>query len=130
VFEQHSAFGAASGEGGGGGSPSLDRRRSGKSHGGRGGRGYFVEREILCEDRAFELAQPCRRLQAEVLDHGLARALVRAQGIGLATRPVQRLHEEPPEVLAERVVFDGRLESRDRVARATREDLALEPALD
>ncbi len=69
-----------------------------------------VQRGVLREDRALELAQLLARLDAELLDERRARIAVRRERLRLPAGAVQREHQLGARPLAQRVGLDERLE--------------------
>ena len=52
-----------------------------------------VERWVLREDRCFEISQFGSGTETELFGENLARTVIRAKGVGLATRAIQRDHQ-------------------------------------
>ena len=53
-----------------------------------------VERRILLEDAAMQLAKLCARLQAELVVHPPPKLGVVVERVGLATAAIERQHRE------------------------------------
>ncbi len=84
---------------------------------------------VLHEDRHLDVAQLPTRLDAQVLDEGVARGLVRGQRVRLPTRTVERDHQLSPESLPVRVACDEGLELGD-VDVAAEGELGIDAVLD
>ncbi len=84
---------------------------------------------VLGEDRLLEPLEPDARLDAQLVDQGVARVPVRGQRVGLPARPVQRQHQVAVQVLAQGVLTDQRLQLADQVVVAARDEVGLDPRL-
>ena len=74
-----------------------------------------VERRILAQHPALDLAQRGGRLHAEVVGQRPPERLVTGERLGLPARAVEREHVLRAHVLAQRVLGDQRLEVADRI---------------
>jgi hypothetical protein len=77
-----------------------------------------VERDVLPQDPALELADPRRRLEPELRIQSGAEVAVGGQRVGVATRAVEREHELLAQALAQRVAPRERLELADEIGMA------------
>ena len=84
------------------------RRDAGPSRVARGG---CLERRILLQHAALQLAQRQRRLDADLVQMP-AHVLVGRERVGLAPRPVQRDHQLPARALAQGMPGDELLQLR------------------
>ena len=73
------------------------------------------ERWVLVEDPLLQIAQVRRRIKAHLSNEVVARLLVCAQCLGLASAPVEGKHLLSAEPLAKRMLFGERLEFGDQL---------------
>ncbi len=85
------------------------------------------QRVVLAQDRRLELLQLGARVEAELLDEGLARIAVRRERIGLAPGAVEREHELPARPLAQGLRLDERLELGDELGVAREREVGVDP---
>ena len=78
----------------------------------------------------LELPQLRRGLEAELLDQVAARLLVRAEGLRLTARAVEREHVLSTEALAERVLLAQHLQLGDEFGVSPHRELGFDPRLD
>ena len=69
-----------------------------------------VERRILAQDGALEVAKRCARLEPELTAEHVPGTPVGIERLRLTPGAIQREHEEPAELLAKRVLADEALE--------------------
>jgi hypothetical protein len=96
------------------------RRRDGRRRGRLG---------ILAQDRQLQIAQPRRRLDAQLLVEPPAEALVGGERLGLAARAVEGEHELAVRALAQRVRRDQQLELGDELAGRAAGEIRLDALL-
>ena len=82
--------------------------------------GGEIERGILVENRALELPERERRLDAERLHERAPRIAIRRERVRLPSRAVESEHELGAEALPERVPADQQLELGDELGIARR----------
>ena len=80
----------------------------------------------MAEDRGLEASDRLARLEAELVERRPV-GVVGAERVGMATRGVERAHEELAGPLAQRVLADERLELRDDVGRPPELDVGGDP---
>ena len=83
----------------------------------------------MAEDRGLEAPDRLARLEAELVERRPV-TVVGGERVGMATRGVERPHQELAGPLAQRVLPDERLELRDDVGGAPELDVGREPLLD
>ncbi len=88
------------------------------------------ERRILPQDRPLELAQLRTRVEAELLVEQLLALAIHVQCLGLATRPVQRAHEERARPFLKRVRPHERLQLGDELGTTAEIELRLDATFD
>ena len=93
-------------------------------------RARMGELRVLAEDRGVQFAQPRARLDAELVHEHRAGAAVCLERFGLASRPVERGHQEPAGPFAERMLRHEPLERGDDVDVAPERELRLDPPLE
>ena len=72
---------------------------------------------VVGEDHRFDLPQPWAGLDAELLHEPLSDCAERRQRLGLPAGPVEGVHQQRPQLLAERVLGGKPAQDRDRVPR-------------
>ena len=87
-----------------------------------------VQRRVLLEDGALEVAQFDAGVEPELLVQGLAGVFVGAQRVRLAARAVQGEHQLLVEALSQRQALDELGQVPDRVAVASETQQQLDPA--
>ena len=97
---------------------------------GRGLGGDVIERRILVEDRAFELPERERRLDAERLDERAPRIAIRRERVRLPSRAVEGDHQLGAEALPERVLADQQLQFADELGTRAKREIRLDPLLE
>ena len=95
-----------------------------------GRRRVDVQRRILLEDRALELAQRLAGLDPQLLDQRAACALVHGERVGLAARAVEREHQLPAQPLAQRVLRDQPLELGDELRMTAEREVGVDPVFE
>ena len=88
------------------------------------------ERRILPQDRALELAQLRAGVEAELLVEQALALAVHVQCLGLATRPVQRAHEELTRPLLQRVRPHQRVQLGHELGTTADVELRLDATFD
>src|SRR5205085_7206732 len=82
------------------------------------------------EDRALEILELGTRLDPELLDEQPAAGAVGGERLGLPAGAVERDHELPAELLAQRLLLDERLELGDEPLVPAELELGLDPRLE
>ena len=112
--------------------PDRRRRTSGRGGGAGGGGtgpGRTVQGVLLLEDGLLQPEEAGPRLDAQLLAQHGAAPLVPAQGVGLATQPVEAEEERDPHPLPEPVEGDRRLGLGHGAGRVARTEERLEALL-
>ena len=95
-----------------------------------GARRQDPERRVLREDRPLELPQRLARLDPELVDERLARALIDRERVRLPAGAVERQHQLSPEPLAHGLLDDEALELRDELAVPGEREVGVDPVLE
>ena len=95
----------------------------------RRGHGGELECRVLSEDRALESLERLAGVEAELVDEGGSRVLVRAERVGLAAGAVEREHQQPADVLAERMLAREHLQLGDGLRVPAEREVGLEAVL-
>ena len=89
-----------------------------------------VELPILKEDRPLEALELDARLQSELPRQLAPGRPVGAQGLGLASGPVEREHQLPPQALTQGMVGDQDLQLADEIRMATGGEIGVDALLE
>ena len=92
--------------------------------------GDEIERRILVENRALELPERERRLDAERLHERAPRIAIRRERVRLPSRAVEGEHELGAEALPERVLADQQLELGDELGARAQREIGLDALLE
>ena len=82
---------------------------------------------MLRENRVLETAELGCRLDAELLDEGLAGLPVDLEGLRLTARPVERDHQSAGQALANAMLGDERAQLSDQLDVTTEREVGLDP---
>jgi len=91
---------------------------------------HLVEVRVAPEDRAFELLQRRRRLDAELIHEETAAFAVARERIGLPPGAIQGEHQLPARAFAQRFFFDQRLELADETVVMSELELRVDALLE
>jgi hypothetical protein len=89
-----------------------------------------AEPVVLPENRLLQLPQCGSRLDAELLDEEVSRPAVDLERVGLASRPVEREHELPPQTFSQRVGGDQRLQLLDQLTAGRESQVGVDALLE
>ena len=89
-----------------------------------------AERVVLSQDRLLQLSKLRVGLETELLVEELSERAIGLEGVGMATRAVERHHELSSKPLVERVKSDERLDLPDRLGLASDREHGLEARLE